>query len=115
MPIPEIIKELTSWKSEFSEAMSFFRIEPNQKILKEISNRYSMLKQRIIERLKELESMSANNMLDEEARTSLLPAIREVALHCNARIGSMNKEELSSSLYDAEDYLAYHLSELTKL
>ncbi|MEI5638979.1 MULTISPECIES: hypothetical protein [unclassified Pseudoalteromonas] len=108
----EIGEELTSWKSEFSEAMSLFEHAVDKKILREISQRYSELKKRIIERSNELQKADSLGKLNEQEKFLLLPAIREVALHCNARIGSMDKQELSSSLYDGEDYLTYHLSNL---
>lgn len=108
----EIGEELTSWKNEFSEAMSLFEQAVDKKILREISQRYSDLKKRIIERSNELQKADSLGRLNEQEKLLLLPAISEVALHCNAIIGSMNKQELSSSLYDGEDYLSYHLSNL---
>lgn len=108
----EIVEELKSWKVEFSEAMSLFEQASDKKIIKEISQRYSDLKKRITERSKELQKTDTFGKLNEQEKYFLLPAIKEVALHCNARIGSMNKQELSSSLYDGEDYLSYHLGNL---
>ncbi|WP_188731796.1 hypothetical protein [Pseudoalteromonas gelatinilytica] len=108
----EIGEELTSWKNEFSEAMSLFEQAVDKKVLREISQRYSVLKKRIIERSNELKKADSLGRLNEQEKLLLLPAISEVALHCNAIIGSMNKQELSSSLYDGEDYLSYHLSNL---
>jgi hypothetical protein len=108
----EIVEELTSWKTEFSETMALFEQGDDKKTLKEISKRYSILKERIVARNKEVKKAESQSQLNKQEKCLLAPAIREVALHCNARIGSMNKQELSSSLYDGEDYLAYHLSEI---
>jgi len=91
----DIIKELTSWEVEFSEAMILFEEDTKNQTLKEISKRYGGLKKRITERLKELKRMDSQGKLDEQEKYFLLPAMTDVFLHCNARIGSMNKQELS--------------------
>ena len=108
----EIIEELNLWKIEFANAISLFEQGSDKKAIKEISQLYSDLKKRILDRSNELEKADSLGKLNKESKYLLLPAIKEVALHCNARIGSMNKQELSSSLYDGEDYLTYHLSNL---
>ncbi len=108
----EIVEELTSWKAEFSEAMTLFERDTDRQTLQDISKRYSSLKKQIVARDKELQKAESQGKLNKQEKYLLAPAIKEVALHCNARIGSMNKQELSSSLYDSEDYLVYHLSEI---
>ena len=108
----EIAEELTSWKVAFSDTMALFAQGTDKQTLKDISERYSHLKTRALARSKELKKAESRGKLTEQEKDLLAPAIKDVAIFCNARIGSMNKQDLSSSLYDCKDYLAYYLSEM---
>ena len=102
--------ELESLKSDFSELMDSF--DNSHENLSFISKRYSEIKVRVNERLKFLEKEDKAKKLNEIELCFLLPAIREVSLHCTAKIGSKNIEQLSASIYDGEDYSSYWLTEL---
>ncbi|WP_217540471.1 hypothetical protein [Vibrio metschnikovii] len=106
----DVKKEILNLQSEFSELMELFNDYTNQ--LNTISSNYSELKVRINERLVELQKLDKLNRLNEYQRNFLLPCINEVSLHCNARVGSKNKQQLSSSIYDGQDYCGYWLSQL---
>lgn len=77
-----------------------------------ISERYSEIKVQVNERLKFLEKKDKANKLNEIELCFLLPALREVSLHCTANIGSKNIEQLNTSIYDSEDYCSFWLTEL---
>ncbi|HDY7997922.1 hypothetical protein BOO91_18765 [Vibrio navarrensis] len=102
--------ELETLKQDFADLMALF---DNQKQnMPSISRGYSEIKVRVNERLKVLEKADSANQLSETESSFLLPAIREVSLHCTARVGAKNLEQLSSSIYDGEDYCSYWLAEL---
>lgn len=112
----EVTNELECWKKQFSEVLSLFDnpIEglSTQTNLKVVSERYTELKNQVFEYDKKLEKAQKYGSLSEFEESILLPAIREVALHCSARKGSISEKELSSSLYDGENYLSYYLSQV---
>jgi len=103
-------KELEILKSDFSELMDLFDNSHENSSL--ISKRYSEIKVQVNERLNFLEKEYKANKLNEIELCFLLPAIREVSLHCTAKIGSKNIEQLSASIYDCEDYSSYWLTAL---
>ncbi|HFG1940673.1 TPA: hypothetical protein ACGF6E_003467 [Vibrio cholerae] len=102
--------ELESLKKDFSELMALF--DDSKSNISLISEKYSEIKVRVNERLKALEKADKANKLSQIEHCFLLPAIREVSLHCTAKIGSKNLEQLSSSIYDGEDYCSHWLTEL---
>jgi DNA anti-recombination protein RmuC len=106
----EVKSELEYIKNEFSILMAHFN--ESKPDLNYISERYSELKRRVKVRLTDLEKVEKSGKLSEVERSILLPAFREISLHCNARVGSKNSQELSSSIYDGEDYCSYWLAEL---
>ena len=112
----QIKKSLEDLRIEFKEIFRLldFPLEglSTQENLKVISQRYSDLKDRVNEQLKELERRDRNNELSKDEQAFLLPAISEVSLHCSASKGSMNKQALSSSLYDGQDYCSYYSSQI---
>lgn len=112
----EITEELNNLKSEFDELMPWFDTPKDglskQETLSYISEEYSDIKSKVMERQKELEKAERSGMLNQDESAFLVPAIREVALHCSARKGSKNVQELSSSIYDGQDYCSYWLSQL---
>lgn len=77
--------------------------------LKLISSQYSDLKEYVNSYYKDLKG---SQNLTEDQRYFLIPAIRDVSLHCSARKGSMNRSELSSSLYEGADYCSYYIIQL---
>ncbi len=103
-------KELEILKSDFSELMDLFDNSHENSSL--ISKRYSEIKVQVNERLNFLEKEYKANKLNEIELCFLLPAIREVSLHCTAKIGSKSIEQLSASIYDGEDYSSYWLTAL---
>ncbi|HEH9439785.1 hypothetical protein [Aeromonas sobria] len=110
MTIMNIKTELENLKKDFSELMDLF--DNSHANVSLISEKYSEIKVRVNERLIFLEKEEKSNTLNRYEICFLLPAIREVSLHCTARIGSQNIEQLSSSIYDGEDYCSYWLTEL---
>lgn len=102
--------ELENLKKDFSELMGFF--DNSHANIAFISEKYSEIKAQVNDRLIFLEKEEKVNKLDRYEICFLLPAIREVSLHCTARIGSQNIEQLSSSIYDGEDYCSYWLTAL---
>lgn len=113
----EIAERLNNLKSEFDELMPLFDTPKDglskQETLSYISERYSGIKSRIMECQKELERAERFGTLNQDESAFLAPAIREVGLHCTARKGSKNMQELSSSIYDGQDYCSYWLSQLS--
>lgn len=109
----EIKEVLIELKGRFESIFRLFDfpedgLSPKEN-LKFISSQYSELKEYVNSynaQLKKSKNLSTDQI------NFLVPAIREVALHCNARKGSMNKVELSSSLYDGSDYCSYYLEQL---
>jgi len=112
----EISEKLKLLKEEFDELMDLFDTPKNglnkQETLDYISQRYSDIKSRVSEYHKELDKSYRSNRLNQDQSAFLLPAIREVSLHCKARKGSKNVQELSSSIYDGQDYCSYWMSQL---
>jgi len=106
----EVKSELENIKNEFSVLMMLFN-ESNTD-LNYISERYSELKCRVKDRLTDLEKVEKSGKLSEVESSILLPAFREISLHCTARVGSKNSQELRSSIYDGEDYCSYWLAEI---
>ena len=112
----EITEKLNSLKSEFDELMPLFDTPKDglskQETLSYISRKYSDIKSRVMDYQKELERAERSGMLNQDESAFLAPAIREVGLHCAARKESKNVQELSSSIYDGQDYCSYWLSQL---
>lgn len=77
--------------------------------LKLISSQYSELKDYVNEYHN---TLNKSKDLSADQRSFLLPAIEEIVLHCKARKGSMNKDELISSLYDGSDYCSFYIGQL---
>ncbi|OQJ89561.1 hypothetical protein EM89_023145 [Vibrio parahaemolyticus] len=105
-----VVSELEVLKNDFSDLMALFD-NPKQN-LPLISEKYSSLKTQVNERLKALEKAEKADKLNQTETNFLLPAIREVSLHCTAKVGATNLEQLSSSIYDGKDYCSYWLTEL---
>lgn len=108
----KVKSELVNIKNEFSALMTLFNISRTD--LNYISEKYSELKDRVKDRLNELEKVEKSGKLSEIEKSILLPAFREIFFHCNAKCGSKNSQELSSSIYDCEDYCSYWLAELNE-
>ncbi len=112
----EVFSELETWKHRFDDIFKLFD-NPSEDMsenenLKVISDRYSELKRKIVEYDTQLQKSDNSGKLSECAASILAPAIHEATLHCSARKGSMDKNELSSSLYDGSDYISYYLSQI---
>ena len=107
-----VINELENWKNRFSELLKLLDHAEGGDLIKVVSNRYSQLKEDLLQREKELEKAEAKGILSATERDILAPAVREAALHCTAPKGSTNEQKLSSALYDGEDYLSYYLDQL---
>ena len=103
-------KEIANLQNEFSDLMALFEDYANQS--NAISSRYSEVKVYVKKRLTELEKLNKLNSLSKYQNSFLLPCIREVFLHCNARVGAKSKQELNSSIYDGDSYCRYWLSQL---
>ncbi|AWB66118.1 hypothetical protein C2869_06540 [Saccharobesus litoralis] len=110
MELLQIKKILEEYRQQFEEA--FKLVDGANKNLKLCSEKYSQLKTNIGEHLKELEKRERKGQLNVHEQSFLLPAISEVSMHCEARVGSTNIFDLSSSLYDGQDYLNHYLSQL---
>lgn len=108
----KIIIELQNWKNRFAELFQLLDQAEGKDAIKAVSNGYLQLKEDILQREKELRKSEAKGSLSTTEQTILAPAIREAALHCSAPKGSTNKQKLSSSLYDGEDYLSCYLGQL---
>ncbi|MCG9770465.1 hypothetical protein L1D59_17870 [Pseudoalteromonas piscicida] len=106
----DIEKELTELKTKFAELMHMFEEFESNKAF--ISAQYSTLKQQVTNRAKELEKLNKDGELSEDEKLFLLPCIKKVGLCCIARVGATDIGELSSSIYDGEDYCSYWLTEL---
>lgn len=108
------IKEILSELKEQFEAIFWLLDNPSEGLsprenLKLISSQYSELKAHVNERSNKLQK---SKTLNDVQTNFLLPAFRDVALHCTARKGSMNKIELGSSLYDGSDYCSYYIGQI---
>ncbi|POG21504.1 hypothetical protein C2855_19635 [Aeromonas bestiarum] len=103
-------EELESLKKDFSELMAL--LDDSKINISLISKKYSEIKIRVNDRLKALEKADKTSKLSQIEHCFLLPAVREVSLHCTAKIGSKNLEKLNSSIYDGEGYCSYWLTEL---
>ena len=112
----EIVEKLLNLKAEFDGLMPLFDTQKSglskQETLDYISNKYSEIKSEVMQYQKELEKSARDSKLNQDEMAFLVPAIREVGLHCTARKGSKNTRELSSSIYDAQDYCSYWISQL---
>ncbi|ENM5900777.1 hypothetical protein DX885_000855 [Vibrio mimicus] len=102
--------ELEHLRKDFSELLTL--IEHSNLDISQVSTKYSDLKLKVAHRLKTLQEAEKSNKLSPIERHFLLPAIREVRIHCSARIGSQDPEQLISSIYDCEDYCSSWLSKL---
>ena len=71
-----------------------------------------MLKRRVEEYRTELTQAERKGFLTDDQQSFLLPAIEEVCQGCKARVGSMDEDDLTSALYDGQDYLFYYLGQL---
>ncbi|GAK85948.1 hypothetical protein BIY21_19275 [Vibrio ponticus] len=101
-----VLNELTELKSKFDRVMD--KLTLTDMDLTVISAEYGQLKKLVKSRLDELQQAAAMNV-DEQ--NYLLPALREVHLHCVARGNTQNRQTLSDSLGDAQDYLSHYLSQ----
>ena len=112
----EIVETLNSLKSEFDELMPLFDTPKEGTSKKEnlsyISEKYSDIKARIMDYQNRLEKEERSESLSQDEMAFLVPAIREVALHCAAPRGSKDERKLVSSIYDGQDYCSYWLSQL---
>ena len=106
----EVEKEIFELQIQFTELMRLF--DDKEVNLDLISVRYSNLKQQVNSRANDLEKARKDNRLNEYESYFLLPCIKKVSLSCNARMGSKDKQALSSSIYDGEDYCSYWLTEI---
>lgn len=112
----DVANKLKELKDDFLTLLMLFDSPKNGMNKKEnidfISQEYTVLKERINDKLLELEKRDKNAQLSQIELAFLLPAIKEISLHCKARKGSKNKSELSSSIYDGQDYCTYWISQL---
>ncbi|MEI8594003.1 hypothetical protein [Photobacterium sp. Hal280] len=108
MNADNVKNELTNWKTVVTLVLRL--MEDNK--LKQASHSYSEFKKDLSARKNELLKLERVGGLSESEEYLLLPAINEVLLHCNARVGTMNKKKLSETLVDCDDYLDYHLSHI---
>lgn len=112
----EIIEKLKDLKYEFDELMPLFDSPKDgmnkQESLTYISEKYSDIKSRVLDYQKALEKDERAGKLNQDEIAFLVPAIREVALHCIAARGSKDERKLVSSIYDGQDYCLHWLSEL---
>ena len=102
--------EIQTLGNKFGALMKLF--DSNNSNLDIISEQYSQLKLNVKDRLAELQKMEKLGRLNDFGQNFLLPCINKVSLNCNARVGSKNKQDLSSSIYDGQDYCSYWLSRL---
>ena len=107
----EMARYLSDLGTQFHELMLL--LDANSESLSLISERYSDIKERVSNYLAELEKKDKKGVLNADESAMLLPAIREVSLHCTARKGSKNIQELTSSIYDGQSYCSYWVSQLT--
>ena len=108
----QIAIEIKNWKNRFNELFHLLDKAVEKNTIKIASDGYSQLNEDVLQRKKELNKSEVKGTLSIKEQTILVPAIREAALHCSAPKGSTNKQKLSSSLYDGEDYLSYYLNQL---
>ncbi len=106
----EIKHQLMEWKLKFQEAFEI--LEQPDCDLDLVSKKYADLKLLFKTRYEQLNKTSRNSKDITPEQAFLWPAITDVYLHCTARVGSKNKQELSSSLYDGKDYLSYWINEI---
>ena len=111
-----ISKYLKQLKSEFDELMPLFDF-PKEGLngsenLEYISTKYTDIKTRVADYHRELEREESSKKLNRDELAFLVPAVREVYLHCAARKGSKNRQKLVSSIYDGQSYCSYWLSQL---
>ncbi|TGD70779.1 hypothetical protein E4634_20795 [Mangrovimicrobium sediminis] len=112
----EIIQKLETLSSEFEELLIHFD-QPKEgmsrmETVSFVSEQYSGIKDRVVDFRKQLEKDERDDRLSRDEEAFLVPAIREVALHCKARKGSKNVQELKSSIYDGQSYCSYWLAQL---
>lgn len=112
MTIGNVITELIAWRTEFLDAIKLSELGESRECLGETSNRYGALKKKAIGRCKELQVRDSKGELNCVEKYLLVPAIKEIVLHCNARLGSMDRQELNATLCECEEYLADHLTEM---
>lgn len=109
----EIKDQLNDLKVRFEDIFKLFDSPvlglTEKENLKLISEHYSEIKDYINTYNTKLKK---SKKLSDDDVNFLLPAINTIALHCTARKGSMNKTELSSSLYDGQDYCSYYISQI---
>ena len=106
----EIKSEIDTLRREFEQLMRL--LDESLSNINSVSEGYSELIKRVNSRLKELQKLQNKDRLSDLEVAFLLPCINEVSLHCEARIGSKNTQELASSIYDGQDYCSYWLSQL---
>ncbi|WP_025539125.1 hypothetical protein [Vibrio parahaemolyticus] len=103
-----VFDELIGLKLQFDELMvSLTQTESGASVCNGV---YAHLKNSVKTRRDEL---SRKKTLSFEEQSFLLPALKEVELHCVARSNSKNRQELISSVYDAQDYLSYYINQRT--
>ncbi|GAB2646006.1 hypothetical protein [Vibrio panuliri] len=101
-----VFDEIMELKSKFDKVMD--KLSLTDADVSVISAEYAQLKAQVKMRLNDLQC-TANATSDE--KTYLLPALREVHHHCVARSNTQNRQDLSSSLNDAQDFLSHYLSQ----
>ena len=104
----KIFDELIGLKLEFNMVME--KITQVDIDISVGTKEYAYLKKKVKARCIEL---LRSEELNFEEQNFLLPALKEVELHCIARSNSKNRQELISSVYDAEDYLSYYINQRT--
>lgn len=107
------MQELEHIKSQFVQLMFEIDCCQDSKALREISRRYNVHKEKILVQHKQLERKRTMGQLTEIEGSFLYPAINEIKLSCRAARGAMDKEALSSSIYDVQDYASFYLSQLS--
>ena len=103
-----VFDELIGLKLQLDEVM--FNLTQNEPGISVCTSVYAHLKNSVKTRCDEL---SRKKSLSFEEQSFLLPALKEVELHCVARSNSKNRQALISSLYDAQDYLSYYINQRT--
>ncbi|ELX4209572.1 hypothetical protein QJ367_004234 [Vibrio vulnificus] len=103
-----VFDELIGLKLQFDEVM--VSLTQTESAISVCTSVYAHLKNSVKTRRDEL---SRKKSLSFEEQSFLLPALKEVELHCVARSNSKNRQELISSVYDAQDYLSYYINQRT--
>jgi hypothetical protein len=106
----EINHILEDWRARFEKSLSLLSAPHNDVDL--ASEEYSKLKKLFKLEYEKVQRNRLGTRTISDEQAFLWPAVCDVYLHCSARVGSKNKEALSSSLYDGKNYLSYWITEL---